>query len=119
VNKRNIAEIPLGAILLTVVVVLLIGFGGMWIAEGNNFFMYRFFAPKQEAVRREVFENTKSYNEGMAQEIMQAEIDYAKADKDGKAAIRSVVNHRTAGYDTSRLSPDLQKFVMQCRNGGN
>lgn len=31
-----------------------------WILMGNEFFMYKFFAPRQEAVRRQVYEQTKS-----------------------------------------------------------
>lgn len=96
------------------ILVLLLGIG--WIAEGNEFFLYKFFAPKQEAVRREVFEQSKAYNQGVAQEIEAAELDYAKASPEQKAAIRSVVLHRIADYDESKLSPDLRSFVDGLRH---
>ena len=43
------------------IVVVCLGFG--WIATGNDFFLYKVFAPKYEQVRRETFEQTKSYNQ--------------------------------------------------------
>jgi hypothetical protein len=90
---------------------LLIVFGIGWAAEGNEFFMYKFFAPKEEAVRRRTFEESKAYNDGVAQEISAMQLDYVKATPEQRAALRSVIIHRTAGYDVSRLSPDLQDFI--------
>jgi hypothetical protein len=82
-----------------------------WIVQGNDFLLYRTFAPKQEEVRREVFEQTKSYNEGMAQEIRAMQLDYVKANDEQKKAIASIVLHRVAGYDLTKLPPDLRAFV--------
>lgn len=48
-------------------VILLLGL--IWIFQGNDFFLYRTFAPKYEKVRRQTFEQTKSYNQGMIQEL--------------------------------------------------
>lgn len=91
------------------IMVFVLGIG--WIAEGNDFFMFKFFAPKRAAVERQVFEETKSYNDGMAQELSAMEIDYAKADPGQKAALRSVILHRYASYDTDRLPLDLRGFL--------
>ena len=95
---------------------LVIVFGIGWAAEGNDFFMYKFFAPKEEAVRRQTFEESKAYNDGMAQEISAMQLDYAKGTPDQRAALRSVIIHRTAAYDTSRLPPDLQAFVASVKH---
>jgi hypothetical protein len=95
------------------VVVLL---GLTWIFQGNDFFLYSVFAPKYESVRRQTFEQTKSYNEGMAQEIRNAELDFARAKTPAeKQAIASYVLHETAGYDTSKLPPDLAAFLSQAQ----
>ncbi len=90
-------------------VLLIIGIG--WLAEGNDFLLFRYFAPKREAVRRDVFEQSKAYNDGMAQELRQAQLDWVRGDKDQKAAIASIVLHRTAGYPTKNLPPDLSSWV--------
>lgn len=86
----------------------------VWIAQGSDFFLYSVFAPKYEVVRRQTFEQTKAYNEGMAQELRSAQLDYARAKSDAeKQAIASYALHQTAGYDTSKLPPDLQSFLSQ------
>jgi hypothetical protein len=91
-------------------------FGIAWAVQGSQFFMYKWFAPKEEAVRRETFEQSKAYNEGMLQQLRKAQIDYAKAQtSEEKLAIGSYVLHQVAGYDESRLPPDLRQFVSQLR----
>lgn len=71
-----------------------------WISMGNNFFLYKFFAPKQAAVQREVFENTRSFNQGMVQELENMQFDYIKeSDPEAKAALRSIILHRASGFD--------------------
>lgn len=92
---------------------LLVCFGIGWAVQGNEFFMYKFFAPKQEAVRRETFEQSKAYNDGMAQELSQMQLDYVKATPDQKAALRAVAIHRFADYDATKLPRDLQDFLQQ------
>ena len=39
-----------GVLAFILFIVLMLGLG--WIATGNDFFLYKYFAPKQEAVRR-------------------------------------------------------------------
>lgn len=93
----------------------LVGLLGItWLAQGNDFFLYSVFAPKYEAVRRQTFEQTKSYNEGVAQELRSAQLDYARAKTAAeRQALASYVLHQVAGYDASKLPPDLQSFVSQ------
>jgi hypothetical protein len=91
-------------------------FGIGWAVQGNQFFMYKVFAPKEAAVQREVFEQSKSYNEGKLQELRKAQLDYAKAaTPEQKLAIGSYALHQVAGYDESRLPEDLKQFVQQLR----
>jgi len=100
-----------GGCLLGLVAILALG----WIFAGNDFFMYKFFAPKQEAVRRQVFENTKSFNDGMIQELQSMQLDYAKGNDSQKDAISSVVVHRYSTYNDVNLSGDLKAFVSECK----
>jgi len=58
-----------------------------WFFQGNDFFMYKLFAPKYEQVRRETFEQTKSYNQGMIQELTAYQFEYIKADSIHKTAL--------------------------------
>ena len=102
----------------TLAVIVLVMIGITWIAQGSDFFLYKVFAPKIEAVRRETFVQSQAYNEGVAQEVRQAQLDYARASTpDQKAAICSYVAHFAGGYETSRLPSNLQSFVNQCAGG--
>lgn len=86
-----------------------------WIAQGNDFFLYKMFAPREEQVRRETFEKSKAYNSGMAQELQAMQFEYAKADQAHKDALGSIVLHKVADYDTTQLSQDLQDFIAQLK----
>lgn len=91
---------------------LLVIFGGAWAVEGNDFFMTKYFAPKEEAVRRQVFEESKAYNDGMAQQLEARRLDYAKAaTPEQRQAIGSVVLHMFAGYDKNQLTADDRLFL--------
>ncbi len=86
-----------------------------WVVIGNDFFLYRYFAPKQEAVRRQVFEQTKSYNQGMIQELQNMQFQYEQADDAHKAALGSIILHRAADYDEDKLPRDLYSFIQQLK----
>jgi hypothetical protein len=90
-----------------------------WVLEGNALFTYAFFAPKYEAVRRNTFEQSRAFNEGMAQELQGMWRDYNRSQSaDEKAAIRSLVQHRVAGYDIDNIeNPQLRGFVIQMVRG--
>lgn len=82
-----------------------------WVLLANDTAQQRVFAPQREAIRRNVFEQSKAYNDGVAQDLNGMRRDYALADSNGKTMLVQVIRHRLAGYDTNKLSPDLQAFV--------
>ncbi len=98
-----------------IVVALVMLVGLPWLVMGNDFFLYRYFAPKQEAVRRQVFEQTKSYNQGMVQELQNMQFEYVQAKPAQQAALASIILHRAADYDVDRLPPDLRSFIADLR----
>jgi hypothetical protein len=87
-----------------------------WVFQGNSFFLYKYFAPKQEQVRREVFEQSKAYNQGMVQELQNMQFEYVKAAPEQKAALASIILHRAADYDDNQLPSDLRIFINELRN---
>lgn len=95
---------------------LLVVMGLGWLSAGNEFFMFKFFAPRQEAVRREVFEQSKAYNQGMAQELDGFYLEYSKGTPEQKAAIKSIVLHLVADYPVDKLPAHLQTFINDLRN---
>lgn len=98
-----------------VAIVLMIALG--WIVEGNEFFMHKFFAPKTAAVQREVFEETKSYNQGMVQELQNMQFEYLKSTPTQKEAMKSVILHRAADYPIAKMPVDLRNFISELKNG--
>lgn len=87
-----------------------------WITQGNNFFMLKVFAPKYEQVRRETFEQSKAYNQGMIQELQNMQFEYVKADKDSKTALASIILHRASDYDVDKMPSDLRSFIAELKN---
>jgi hypothetical protein len=100
----------LSALLVGIMILL-----GMWLIQGNAFFMYKFFAPQVEQVRRETFEQSKAYNQGMIQELQNMQFEYIKADDKHKDALASIILHRVADYDEDKLPNDLRTFIQQLK----
>jgi hypothetical protein len=93
---------------------VLILFGGAsWGVRSCTYAQDKAFLSKEEQLRREAFEQSKAYNEGVAKDLHGAQLDYIKANPEQKKAIASVVLHRLAGYDTTQLPPDLRSFVSE------
>lgn len=87
-----------------------------WISQGNDWFMYKVFAPKYESVRRETFEQSKAYNQGMIQELQNMQFEYLKEkDPKAKAALASIILHRAADYPTEKMPSDLRDFIEQLK----
>jgi len=99
---------------ITLLVVLL---GASWLVQGNEFFLYKTFAPKRAAVQRQVFENTRSFTQGMIQELENMQLEYVKADSVGKATIKPIILHRAAGFNLndSAVSYELRIFITNLR----
>jgi len=102
----------LGIVLGSIVFILCIS----WIFTGNDFFLYKYFAPKQESVRREVFEQSKAYNQGMIQELQNMQFEYEKADSAHQTALASIILHRAADYDENKMPTDLRDFIQKLKN---
>jgi hypothetical protein len=110
---KDISKV-VGFVLFFLVIILALG----WVIQGNDFFMYKFFAPKQEAVRREVFENTPSYVKGMVQELENMQVEYVREkDPAAKEALASVILHRVSGFNLNDpdVPRDLRQFIEQLK----
>ncbi len=78
--------------------------------------MFKFFAPKSQNIKREIFENTKSYLHGVQQDLGKYYHEYQNADEDGKLAIKATIRIRFAEVDVEKLqSPQLGQFLIKTR----
>lgn len=95
------------AIAILIVLAFLLELGGLkW---------QRFFAPKHEAVRREVFRETRSYNESKIQDLARFRLQYLRADGEEREALRSTIRHMFADYDVKQLPDELALFLRDIR----
>ena len=85
--------------------------------QGNDWFVYKVFAPRYESVRRETYEQSKAYNTGMVQELQNMQFDYEKTtDSKAKAALASIILHRSADYPVEKMPTDLRTFIESLKN---
>jgi len=117
----------IGSVILVLAAIMALTF----FVNGLDLANYKFFGPKVEQTRRDIFKQSQSYNDGMANTLqglrhdyMQAQADEAKATTDAQRqiahaqqqTIRATVEQQFGAYDTSNLPPDLQSFYHQLVN---
>jgi hypothetical protein len=102
----------IGVILL----VLLVMFGLGWAIQGNSFFMYKYFAPKQAQVQREVFVQTQSFKQGVINEISGYQRDYLDGTKTQKKALGTQIIRISRQIPITDFPQDLQDFIAQVKN---
>lgn len=103
--------------------VLLIVFGIICffaLVIGSSFFdlwHFGFFEPKKENIRREIFENTQSYNHGKIQDLAKYYEEYNKAESmQNKESIRQIIILRFAEFDETNINANkLRNFLIQMR----
>lgn len=67
------------------------------------------FGPAYEQVRRNTFEQSQSYNEGMVRDLENLKMQYEKADDEEKIGLRATIIHRFSAYP-NQLPPRLASF---------
>jgi hypothetical protein len=101
-------------------VCLMLGFAALmgltWVIQGNDFFLTQYFSPKYEDVRRETFEHSHAYNQGMIQELQNMQFEYVKATPEQKQVLGSLILHRVGDYNEAKLPNDLYGFVKDVRH---
>jgi hypothetical protein len=75
---------------------------------------FGFFEPMKENVRREVFENTKSYVHGKIQDLAKLYREYQSSEDRG--ALEAVVRSQFAELDANHIqSHELRRFLTNVR----
>lgn len=106
-------RIGLGRVCGIAALVLVGSISLLWIFQGNNFVLYKIFAPKMEQVRHDTFKESQAYNDGMLQNLRKSQMEYAQASDEHKLALGSIVLHDFAAYDRERLPTDLKDFLVK------
>ena len=89
----------------------------MFILQFAGLEWFRFFQPRRENIKREVFENTKSYTQGKIQDLGKYYAEYQKAEtREDKMALEGVIKMRYAEFDEKKInSLTLRNFLIQTR----
>lgn len=94
-----------------VVVLVIALFVIMFISAGGDLALFKFWAPKMENAKRQVFEQTQSYVQGKVSYLTKLRLDYEGATGDQKAALRRMILTEASQVDEAKLPVDLQVFV--------
>ena len=99
------------AFLIGIAGITLLAFGVRWGSLQYN----KYFAVQEEDVRREVFKATRSYNQGMVQQLSKYRLEYLEKqredDVEGAKAIASTIRHQFSEYNHEQLPAELSNFV--------
>jgi hypothetical protein len=107
-GKIKIFGYSVGGLAIVLTVVFVLGLFGLGY--------YKFFAPKKENIRREVFEETQSYVHGKIQDLAKYREEYYRSTDDGKEALKATIIMRFAEFDETQIrSPELRQFLKETR----
>ena len=96
------------------VIIILLAIG--ILSTECNLAFYKRYAPKFQNVEREVFEQTKSYNEAKVQDLAKYKLEYEmNNDPNAKQALKMVIIQRFADYQSERLPGELGSFLTRMR----
>lgn len=94
-----------------------IGIGALtWGLTYHELAFTSFFAPKFENVRRNTFEQSKSFRTGAVQELQNMQFEYIKADPAHQKALADVIRHRAVEVPADAMPSDLQAFISNLPN---
>ena len=109
-------SITKGRVVLWSVIVIVIIIALTFLADAVGILRINVFGVRAENARRQVYMQTQSYNDGMAQQLQRYQLQYqTEKDPAARAAIRSTILHMTAGWDASKLDAGTQSFLEGLR----
>ena len=90
-----------------------VGVGALaWGLTYHQLIFTSFFAPKFENVRRNTFEQSKSFRDGSLQELENMRFEYIKASPEHKVALKDIIIHRATEVPEDALPQDLYNFIQ-------
>lgn len=105
--------IGLGIALLVIFTLGILGFA----TDAIDLASYKFWEPKMENAKRQVFENTQSYIDGKNMDLSNFHHEWVKANKDDKLAIEATIRHQFANFSSDKISDnDLRNFLIDIKN---
>lgn len=100
-----------GFVFLILVAFYVLGF----FATGGSLAIYRFWAPKIEDARREVFEQTQSYVQGKNTYISRLRLQYEFTKGGQRESLRRLVLSEAATIAEENLTPTNRVFISSLK----
>lgn len=76
--------------------------------------MNAFFAPRQEAIRRDTMIQSRAYGEAATSELYRMKLEYVRAQSDAERdTIAAYARTEATRFDKTRLPLDLQAWLIQ------
>jgi hypothetical protein len=88
----------------------------LWGVAYHQLIFTAFFGPKFENVRRNTFEQSKSFRDGSLQELENMRFEYVKASPEHKKALADIIRHRAIEVPADAMPADLQSFISNLPN---
>jgi len=86
-----------------------------FVSDSFNLISYKFWAPKQEAARRKVYEQTKSYRQGSIQRLNTLCTQVSQADAEHRPMLNDVIDHEFAEWNMDDVPDYLQSCLANAR----
>lgn len=82
-----------------------------WVLTANQLALKKVFSPAFEQVRRETFEQSKSFLDGAVQELRSLQFEYVKAAPEHRAGLANIIKHKAVSIPEDTLPQDLKVFL--------
>jgi hypothetical protein len=104
-------------IILWIIAGIIFSAGTVFVLGYTNVFYTKTVVKSQQNADREVFKETQSYNDGMAQELSKLKLEYEKAtDPVDRNAIEFKIKHDYADFNEQNLqSEGLKAWLIKMR----
>ena len=87
-------------------------------ATGFELGMLKFWGPKFQEAKREIFEETQSFVHGKITHINRLRLEYESTESKGrKKALRTMILQEASVLEEENLPADLRLFISQLRGG--
>lgn len=108
-TKTRIIVSSIGGFILLLMLIVILGFFELG--------MFKTFRPRRENIKREVFEETKSYVHAKIQDLAKYRHEYNTSQSfEDKAAIASMIRMQFAEFNEKQIqSTELQRFLIKIR----
>ncbi len=84
-----------------------------WALGFNSLLYMKVFGPAKEEIRRETFEQTKSYRDGAIQELRSMQYAYIQADPAHKVGLARIIRIKADTVPQDALPQDLKDFLKE------